>query len=59
MIAGLPFPIEIVFLLLVLPIGFAYLVSVAGVGLLCLRRSARALVVRLRLRVPQDRQPGA
>jgi hypothetical protein len=40
---GLPFPIEVVFLLLVLPIAFAYLISVAGVGMMFLRKLARKL----------------
>ncbi|HWA13978.1 MAG TPA: hypothetical protein VHA15_12865 [Burkholderiales bacterium] len=43
---GLPFPIEIVFLLIVLPVAFAYLGSVAGVAWLALRKAWNRLVSR-------------
>jgi hypothetical protein len=43
---SLPFPIEIVFLLIVLPIAFAYLASVAGVLWLGLRKAWKKLSSR-------------
>jgi len=42
----LPFAIEIVFLVLVLPIAFAYLASVAGVAALCVRTTLRKYIFR-------------
>lgn len=51
----LPFPVEIVFLLLVLPIVFAYLFSVAGVALIFARTALRNLASRLRS--PRSRTP--
>ena len=44
--ARLPFAIEIVFLVLVLPIAFAYLFSIAGVALMCVRTTLRSLFFR-------------
>jgi hypothetical protein len=43
---GLPFLIEIVFLLIVLPVAFAYLASVAGVAWLSLRKAWKRLACR-------------
>lgn len=45
---GLPFPIELVFLLIVLPIAFAYLGSVGGVALICLKNVWKKLTLRWR-----------
>lgn len=45
--ARLPFAIEIVFLVLVLPIAFAYLFSIAGVALMCVRTTLRSLFFRI------------
>lgn len=42
----LPFVIEIVFLVLVLPIVFAYLASIAGVAALCIRTALRKHIFR-------------
>ena len=43
----LPFAIEIVFLVLVLPIAFAYLFSIAGVAVMCARTTFRRLTFRI------------
>lgn len=43
-----PFAIEMAFLLLVLPVAFAYLCSLAGVAILCVRAVLRTLAFRLR-----------
>jgi hypothetical protein len=45
----LPFAIEIVFLMLVLPIAFAYLFSIAGVAVMCACTTFRRLIFRLSL----------
>jgi len=42
----LPFPLNLVFLLLVVPIGLVYLVSLAGVGVLVVRRVLNRLISR-------------
>lgn len=44
----LPFAIETVFLVLVLPVACAYLLSLAGITGLCLRTAWRRLICRLR-----------
>ncbi len=54
----LPFAIEIVFLVLILPIAFAYLASVAGVAALCVRTALRKHVFRHRPPRPRDPVPG-
>ncbi|HEX7810311.1 MAG TPA: hypothetical protein VF460_00260 [Burkholderiales bacterium] len=46
MATGLPFSIEVVFLVLVLPLAFAYLISIAGLAVMCLRTALRKLVFR-------------
>ena len=43
----LPFAIEIVFLVLVLPIAFAYLFSIVGVAVMCARTTFRRLIYRV------------
>jgi hypothetical protein len=45
---GLPLPIEIAFLVLVLPLVFAYLFSVAGIVAISARAALRNLASRLR-----------
>lgn len=45
---GLPFPIEVAFLVLVLPIAFAYVFSVAGVVTMSARAALRFLASRMR-----------
>ena len=43
----LPFAIENVFLVLVLPIAFAYLFSIAGVAVMFIRTAFRRLIFRV------------
>jgi hypothetical protein len=47
---GLPYPIKVAFLVLVLPVVFAYLLSVAGVVALAARTALKNLAARLRRR---------
>jgi hypothetical protein len=49
---ALPFPIKMVFLWLVLPVAFVYLLSVTGIALLFLNRVLRRLVSRFRPTTP-------
>lgn len=53
----LPFAIEIVFLVLILPIAFAYLFSIAGVAALCLRTALRKHIFRDRPARPRPPLP--
>ena len=42
-----PFAIEIVVLVLILPLAFAYLLSITGIAAICLRTAMRRLLFRL------------